>query len=111
MAIHNYQTSDVIWPYKELEADRIAIYRILNLKEGYYLDNLYFKNKDAAQGYLSKYLAKQWEQYENILQDYSTITTWPILNTNGPSRMIGTYKGEPFGPPTDREYMFEIVEI
>ena len=109
MSIHNYPKSWP-WEYDSMnDSAPIKVYRILNLKEGSYLDNMTFLYPSAAQSYLYTYLAKQWETYEKIMTDYRRQIEF-FAPINHHRDMIGYYRGEPFSPPTDREYMFEIVE-
>lgn len=88
------------WPdyYSNATTAPIFLYKILNLKEGLYLNDMTFTNPGAAQIYLDTYLKEQWDRYDQH-------------KPPGMSNMeYYYYLGKQYQLPTDREYMFEIVE-
>jgi len=100
------------FPYEKFEEGPIIIYRILNLKEGEFLNGMYFTKREAAEGYLKNHINAQWEAYKKMLIECRLhgFTNQMSLSYQTED-VIFTYKGQIIKPPTDREYMYDIIEV
>jgi hypothetical protein len=54
--------------------DNIKLYRIVHLRDAYFLDNMYFKGRKAAEDYLHLHLCKIAGEFEAL--KYSPIHTF-----------------------------------